>query len=79
MINLIIITGIYFIILLFEGPGLLLKGHIRDITFFSILWLLAYTISILIALDVPFPPLQEGIETAVIYVINMIKGIILLF
>ena len=63
MATVILLIAVFTVIGLFEVPKILKKGLWRELLVFSSLLILGFTLSALIALDVPLPSPVKGIRS----------------
>lgn len=63
MATVILLIAVFIVIGLFEVPKILKKGLWRELLVFSSLLILGFTLSVLIALEVPLPSPVKGIRS----------------
>jgi uncharacterized membrane protein len=63
MATVIVLIAVFIVIGLFEVPKILKKRLWRELLVFSLLLILGFTLSALIALDVPLPSPVKGIRS----------------
>jgi len=62
---------IYILILLFNVPGLIKRQEWRELTAFSVLYIIAFILGLMYVLDIPIPSPMEGLQ----YLIADVLGI----
>jgi len=68
MIFLLLIYALIFII---NVPGLVKKKEWRELTFFSILYIIAFTLGLLYVLDVHIPSPMKGLQYLIVEVLGI--------
>ena len=63
MATVILLIAVFAVIGLFEVPKMLRNGLWRELLVFIVLLILGFTLSVLIALDVPLPSPVKGIRS----------------
>ncbi|HOQ38221.1 MAG TPA: hypothetical protein PK033_11135 [Acetivibrio sp.] len=68
MIFLLLIYALIFII---NVPGLVKKKEWRELTFFSILYIIAFTLGLLYVLDVHIPSPMKGLQYLIVDILGI--------
>ena len=68
MIFLLLIYALIFII---NVPGLVKKKEWRELTFFTILYIIAFTLGLLYVLDVHIPSPMKGLQYLIVEVLGI--------
>jgi len=58
----IILIVVYILILVLNVPGLIKRKEWRELTAFSVLYVIAFTLGLLYVLDVPIPSPMKGLQ-----------------
>jgi len=67
----ILLILIYIAILLLSVPGLIKRKEWRELTFFSVLYIIAFVLGLLYVLDIPVPSPMKALQ----YIIADVLGI----